>query len=100
LFFFLFLLGLAIAVAAELCTISSMKISVKTLKGNHFDLVVNPTDTVTAVKKQIEESQGKDAFPYSQQLLIHQGKVLKDDTTMDDNKVSENGFLVVMLTKV
>ncbi|CAK9192389.1 unnamed protein product [Sphagnum troendelagicum] len=76
-----------------------MKISVKTLKGNHFDLVVNPTDTVTAVKKQIEESQGKDAFPYSQQLLIHQGKVLKDDTTMDDNKVSENGFLVVMLTK-
>ncbi len=55
---------------------------------------------VIAVKKQIEESQGKDAFPCSQQLLIHQGKVLKDDTTMDDNKVSENGFLVVMLTKV
>ncbi len=44
--FFFFLLGLAIAVAAEFCTISSMKISVKTLKGNHFDLVVNPTDTV------------------------------------------------------
>ncbi len=43
---FFFLLGLAIAVAAELCTKSSMKISVKTLKGNHFDLVVNPTDTV------------------------------------------------------
>jgi UV excision repair protein RAD23 len=55
---------------------------------------------VTTVKKQIEESQGKDAFPCSQQLLIHQGKVLKDDTTMADNKVSENGFLVVMLTKV
>jgi UV excision repair protein RAD23 len=55
---------------------------------------------VLAVKKQIEECQGKDAFPCSQQLLIHQGKVLKDDTTMDDNKVSENGFLVVMLTKV
>ncbi|CAK9857811.1 unnamed protein product [Sphagnum jensenii] len=76
-----------------------MKISVKTLKGNHFDLNVSPSDTVIAVKKQIEESQGKDAFPCSQQLLIHQGKVLKDDTTMDDNKVSENGFLVVMLTK-
>ncbi|CAK9215669.1 unnamed protein product [Sphagnum troendelagicum] len=76
-----------------------MKISVKTLKGNHFDLEVSHTDTVTTVKKQIEESQGKDAFPCSQQLLIHQGKVLKDDTTMADNKVSENGFLVVMLTK-
>lgn len=55
---------------------------------------------VTAVKKQIEESQGKESFPCSQQLLIHQGKVLKDDTSMEDNKVSENGFLVVMLTKV
>lgn len=52
------------------------------------------------VKRQIEDSQGKESFPCSQQLLIHQGKVLKDDTTMDDNKVSENGFLVVMLTKV
>jgi UV excision repair protein RAD23 len=77
-----------------------MKISVKTLKGKHFDLNVNPSDTVTAVKKQIEESQGKESFPCSQQLLIHQGKVLKDDTSMEDNKVSENGFLVVMLTKV
>jgi UV excision repair protein RAD23 len=55
---------------------------------------------VTAVKKQIEESQGKESFPCSQQLLIHQGKVLKDDTSMEDNTVSENGFLVVMLTKV
>jgi UV excision repair protein RAD23 len=76
-----------------------MKISVKTLKGNHFDLQVQPDDTVSSVKRQIEESQGREAFPCAQQLLIHQGKVLKDDTTMTDNKVSENGFLVVMLTK-
>lgn len=52
------------------------------------------------MKRQIEDSQGKESFPCAQQLLIHQGKVLKDDTTMDDNKVSENDFLVVMLTKV
>jgi UV excision repair protein RAD23 len=52
------------------------------------------------VKAKIEESQGREAFPCAQQLLIHQGKVLKDDTTMADNKVAENGFLVVMLTKV
>ncbi|CAM6082295.1 unnamed protein product [Calypogeia fissa] len=76
-----------------------MKISVKTLKNSHFDLEVNPTDTIIAVKKQIEDLQGKDSYPCAQQLLIHQGKVLKDDTTLDDNKVSENGFLVVMLTK-
>ncbi|KAG0556403.1 hypothetical protein KC19_11G051100 [Ceratodon purpureus] len=76
-----------------------MKISVKTLKGNHFDLQVAEDELVSSVKAKIEESQGKEAFPCAQQLLIHQGKVLKDDTTMADNKVAENGFLVVMLTK-
>jgi UV excision repair protein RAD23 len=55
---------------------------------------------VSSVKGKIEKSQGSDAFPCAQQLLIHQGKVLKDETTMADNKVSEGGFLVVMLTKV
>lgn len=55
---------------------------------------------VLAVKQRIEETQGKDAFPYSQQLLIYKGKVLKDETTMQENDVAENSFLVVMLTKV
>ncbi|XP_021910562.1 probable ubiquitin receptor RAD23 [Carica papaya] len=32
-------------------------------------------------------------------MLIHQGKVLKDNTTLDENKVAENSFIVVMLTK-
>ena len=26
--------------------------------------------------------------------------MLKDDTTLEENKVSENGFMVVMVTKV
>ena len=53
-----------------------------------------------AVKKNIEDVQGKDNYPCGQQLLIHNGKVLKDETTLVDNKVSEDGFLVVMLSKV
>ncbi|XP_057823587.1 ubiquitin receptor RAD23b isoform X4 [Cryptomeria japonica] len=76
-----------------------MKITIKTLKGNIFSIDVQPADTVIAVKKRIEETQGKDAYPCVQQLLIHQGKVLKDDTTIEENKITENGFLVVMLTK-
>ncbi|XP_031479764.1 ubiquitin receptor RAD23b-like isoform X2 [Nymphaea colorata] len=76
-----------------------MKLTVKTLKGSHFEINVQPNDTVIAVKKQIEEIQGKDNFPYAQQLLIHSGKVLKDETTLEDNKVSEDSFLVVMLSK-
>ncbi|KAH9309201.1 hypothetical protein KI387_037112, partial [Taxus chinensis] len=74
-----------------------MKITVKTLKGNHFDIEVQPTDAVVDVKKQIEQLQG--SYPSEQQLLIYQGKVLKDDTTLEENKVTESTFLVVMLSK-
>ncbi|KAJ7516048.1 hypothetical protein O6H91_22G040200 [Diphasiastrum complanatum] len=68
-----------------------------------FQIVVDASaqhiSGVIAVKKQIEDLQGREALPCSQQLLIHQGKVLKDETTMDDNTIIENSFLVVMLTK-
>lgn len=76
-----------------------MKLTVKTLKGSHFEIRVQPTDTVMAVKKNIEDVQGKDNYPCGQQLLIHNGKVLKDESTLAENKVSEEGFLVVMLSK-
>lgn len=78
-----------------------MKVSVKTLKGNHFDIEVQPTDTVLNVKKQIEQTQGAQTYPSEQQMLIYQGRVLKDGTTIEENKVSENAFLVLskMLTE-
>ncbi|XP_039788439.1 ubiquitin receptor RAD23b-like isoform X3 [Panicum virgatum] len=70
-----------------------MKLTVKTLKGTHFEI------RIMAVKKNIEEKQGKDSYPWGQQLLIFNGQVLKDESTLDENKVSEDGFLVVMLSK-
>ncbi|XBI45838.1 hypothetical protein VPH35_110230 [Triticum aestivum] len=76
-----------------------MKLTVKTLKGTHFEIRVQHNDTIMAVKKNIEEIQGKDSYPWGQQLLIHNGKVLKDESTLDENQVSEDGFLVVMLSK-
>ncbi|XP_042462499.1 ubiquitin receptor RAD23d-like isoform X3 [Zingiber officinale] len=76
-----------------------MKIFVKTLKGTNFEIDVKPEDTVAEVKKFIETSQGKTVYPAEQQMLIHQGKILKDNTTLDENKVSENSFLVIMLSK-
>ncbi|CAH2067918.1 unnamed protein product, partial [Thlaspi arvense] len=80
-------------------SISTMKLTVKTLVGRQFEIRVQPSDTVMAVKKNIEDSQGKDNYPCGQQLLIHNGKVLKDETSMVENKVTEEGFLVVMLSK-
>ncbi|KAH1031201.1 hypothetical protein J1N35_043375 [Gossypium stocksii] len=76
-----------------------MKVSVKTLKGTHFDIEVKPEDAVADVKKNIETVQGADVYPAAQQMLIFKGKVLKDDTTLAENSVTENSFIVIMLTK-
>ncbi|XP_019160191.1 PREDICTED: ubiquitin receptor RAD23c-like [Ipomoea nil] len=76
-----------------------MKIFVKTLKGTHFEIEVKPEDTVADVKKSIETVQGSNVYPASQLMLIHQGKVLKDGTTLEENKVAENNFVVVMMAK-
>ncbi len=78
---------------------------------------------VSKVKEHIEQQQGAN-FPAASLVVIHQGKVsplslspdrpfsshrtqsessvqvLKDGTTLADNKVGENGFLVVMVQKV
>ncbi|GMH04305.1 hypothetical protein Nepgr_006144 [Nepenthes gracilis] len=76
-----------------------MKVFVKTLKGTNFEIEVKPEDTVTDVKQNIESVQGADVYPAAQQMLIYQGKVLKDATTLEENKVAENSFIVIMLTK-
>jgi UV excision repair protein RAD23 len=55
---------------------------------------------IMAVKKKIEEIEGKDSYPWGQQMLIYKGKVLKDESTLDENEVTEDDMLVVMLSKV
>ncbi|GMH27511.1 hypothetical protein Nepgr_029354 [Nepenthes gracilis] len=67
--------------------------------GTHFEIEVKPEDTVANLKKNIETVQGVGVFPAAQQMLIHQGKVLKDSTTLEENKVAENSLVVIMLTK-
>ncbi|CAA7038567.1 unnamed protein product [Microthlaspi erraticum] len=76
-----------------------MKINVKTLKGNHFEIEVKPEDSVSDVKKNIETAQGADVYPAEKQMLIHQGKVLKDETTIEESKVAENSFIVIMMAR-
>ncbi|CAO2817255.1 unnamed protein product [Amaranthus hypochondriacus] len=76
-----------------------MKIFIKTLKGTNFEIEASLEDTVADVKKNIEKVQGTETYPAGQQMLIHQGKVLKDATTLGENSVAENSFLVVMLSK-
>ena len=67
-------------------------------------LVVQPTHClyfqVAEVKRIIETTQGQSTYPADQQMLIYQGKILKDETTLEGNGVAENSFLVIMLSKV
>ncbi|KQJ98357.1 probable ubiquitin receptor RAD23 isoform X2 [Brachypodium distachyon] len=76
-----------------------MKVSIKTLKGSSFEIEVDPTSKVVDLKKLIENTQGQNVYPADQQMLIHQGNVLKNDTTLEENKVLENNFIVIMLSK-
>ncbi|KAJ0243611.1 Ubiquitin receptor RAD23 [Hirschfeldia incana] len=70
-----------------------MKINVRTLKGDRFEIQVNPEDSVADVKKNIEAVLGVTA---AEQVLIHKGKVLQDETTVEANNVSEKSTIGVM----
>ncbi|CAL4998866.1 unnamed protein product [Urochloa decumbens] len=76
-----------------------MKVSIKTLKCSIFEIEVDPSSKVADVKKLIETTQGQNVYPADQQMLIHQGNVLKNETTLEENKVLENDFMVIMLFK-
>lgn len=73
-----------------------MKLLVKSLTGGNFHLDVETTDSVSAVKRKIEESQG---FAAENQKLIYSGKILSDDKTMGEYEIKEKDFLVVMVSK-
>jgi len=76
-----------------------MKLNVKTLKGTNFEIEASPDASVAEVKRIIETTQGQSTYPADQQMLIYQGKILKDETTLESNGVAENSFLVIMLSK-
>ncbi|CAD5331829.1 unnamed protein product [Arabidopsis thaliana] len=77
-----------------------MKIIVKTLKGIRFEIEVKPNDSVAEVKKNIETVMGASEHPSAQQILIHKGEKLRDETTMEANKVFEKSVIAIIITKV
>ena len=76
----------------------SYKVTIKTLQGASFDLQVEGSFTVKATKEKIA-TEHAELGSAATQKLIHSGKVLKDDTTLDENGVTAASFLVCMVTK-
>jgi UV excision repair protein RAD23 len=73
-----------------------MKITIKTLQQQQYDLEVERDDTIVAVKKKIEE---KLKHPAANQKLIYSGKILEDNQTLGEYNINENDFLVLMVRK-
>lgn len=74
-----------------------MKIVVKTIKGETFDLEIQTTDTVLQLKQKIEAAKG---FPINTQKLIFKGVQLTNEgETVDNLKIKEGDFIVVMSFK-
>lgn len=74
-----------------------MNLTIKTLKGAKFIVEAETSNTIGEVKAIIETN--KNEFPAANMKLIHSGKVLKDDVTIESCNIKPNDFLVCMITK-
>jgi len=74
-----------------------MKITVRPLKGDALQVEIDGSAKVSELKKKVAEAKAE--FPAEQQKLVYQGKILQDDNTIQESNVTEDGFVVVMVTK-
>lgn len=73
-----------------------MKLIVKSLKGTQFEVETESTSTVEQLKQKIQEEQKLEA---KTQKLVAVGKVMADDKTLDEYKLKDGDFIVVMISK-
>ncbi|KAL8600759.1 hypothetical protein ACOMHN_055954 [Nucella lapillus] len=75
-----------------------MIVTLKTLQQQTFKIECEPECTVKVLKEKIEAERGKD-YPADGQKLIYAGKILDDEKKVDEYKIEEKNFVVVMVTK-
>jgi len=73
-----------------------MQLTVKTLQGVKFTLQAEPSTTVSQLKTLVATEKSTTVELVK---LIHSGKVLKNDDTVEKCGIKETDFLVVMISK-
>jgi len=73
-----------------------MKLKIRTLKQDKYEIEVEPSTTVDKLKDLIEQQHG---FEKSSQTLIYAGKILPNEKTIDECKIGVEDFLVLMVKK-
>jgi len=69
-----------------------MKIKVRTLRNETYDIEVDPSETVAQLKEKVEKAT---AQPAAWQKLIFSGKILVDNTSVESYNLKEGDFLVL-----
>ena len=73
-----------------------MIITVKTLENKRYDLNIDPKSTVAEIKEKIHKDLCLGELKL--QKLIHHGKILKDDQTVESVGFKAKDYLLVMVT--
>jgi len=76
-----------------------MQLTFKTLQNTTFQIEIDPTDTVKALKEKIEKEKGVNDYPAVGQKLIYAGRILDDASVLSEHAIDEKKFIVIMVTK-
>lgn len=74
-----------------------MLLKIKELKGNELSIQIESPDTVLTLKSKIESLTN---IPITEIKLLLSGKVLQDEKTLEEYKVSESSRIMLTRTKV